>query len=173
MKVLLKKPNEQIQELDIATTYGTLNDIIGGNIETIRLKHGIVILINENGKSLKMPHNFYFNDDYITGTALFAKEFKNHLAPLTNRDIKWITKWLKKQDINIKLEWLDSVVEYARIDLYEPFTVISGEDGYIMTYGNVVRAIKKYQILQIRYKSFILNNPKAGLQMVAKKIVGR
>ena len=173
MKVLLKKPNEQIQELDIATTYGALNDIIGGNIETIRLEHGIVLLVNEDGKSKGLSHNFYMNDDYIVGTAVFTKEHNGHLIPITTRNIVWIEKWLKRQDINIKLEWLDSVVEYARIDLYEPFTVISGEDGYIMTYGNVVRAIKKYQVLQIRYKSFILNNPKAGLQMVAKKIVGR
>ncbi len=173
MKVLLKKPNEQLQELDTATTYGALSDLVGGNIETIRLEHGIVLLANGEGKSLRLPHNFYINDDYIVGTAVFTKEHNGHLIPITNRNIVWIKKFLKRQDIIVEIPWLDSVVEYAKIDLNEPFTVISGENGYIMTYGNIVRAIKKYKVLQIRYKSAILNNPKAGLQLVAKQIVRR
>lgn len=173
LKVLLKKPNEQLQELDTATTYGALSDLVGGNIETIRLEHGIVLLANGEGKSLRLPHNFYINDDYIVGTVVFTKEHNGHLIPLTNRNINWIEKWLKRQDIIVEIPWLDSVVEYAKIDLNEPFTVISGENGYIMTYGNIVRAIKKYKVLQIRYKSAILNNPKAGLQLVAKQIVRR
>ncbi len=173
LKVLLKKPNEQLQELDTATTYGVLSDLVGGNIETIRLEHGIVLLANEEGKSLRLPHNFYINDDYIVGTAVFTKEHNGHLIPLTNRNIVWIKKFLKRQDIIVEIPWLDSAVEYSKIDLNEPFTVISGENGYIMTYGNIVRAIKKYKVLQIRYKSAILNNPKAGLQLVAKQIVRR
>ena len=173
LRVLLKKPNEQLQELDTATTYGTLSDLVGGNIETIRLDHGIILLVNEDGKSKRLSHNFYMNDDYIVGTVVFTKEHNGHLIPLTNRNITWVGKWLKRQNITISLPWLDSIIEYAKIDLNDPFTVISGENGYIMTYGNIVRAIKKYKILQIRYKSAILNNPKAGLQLVAKQIVRR
>lgn len=173
VKVLLKKPNEQLQELDTATTYGALSDLVGGNIETIRLNHGIVLLVNEKGKGLKLPHNFYINDDYIVGTVIFTKEHNGHLIPITNRSIVWIKKFLKRQDIISEVPWLDSAVEYSKIDLYDAFTVISGENGYFMTYGNVVRAVKKYKILQIRYKSAILNNLKAGLQLVAKQIVRR
>ena len=49
-----------------------LQELVGGYIETVNLPGGIVMIVNEEGRILRLPINFHLNCDLIRGTAVFV-----------------------------------------------------------------------------------------------------
>ena len=92
MKVLYKRPGFPPVTREVENELEDLQRLVGGYIEAVRLDD-IIILVNEEGKNLGLPPNFYVEaiDDMIVGPAVFVRENKEEFASMSENDIKWIT----------------------------------------------------------------------------------
>lgn len=72
MTAIIKRPWQPAFRREIDNTLEALQDLVGGYIETVNLPGGIVMIVNEEGKILRLPMNFRFNCDPIRGTAVFV-----------------------------------------------------------------------------------------------------
>lgn len=72
MKVLLVKPFENPQVIDIKDELEVLHELVGGYIECIAIDRGVDIVCNDEGKLMGLPLNrpLYINNkivDFISG----------------------------------------------------------------------------------------------------------
>lgn len=57
IKVLIKEPNDNPQQITIPNRLSSLQLTIGGYIETVTIASDMVIICNENGKIKDLPYN--------------------------------------------------------------------------------------------------------------------
>ena len=72
MRVVIKEPNEKPRSIFINNQLRALQDLVGGFIEVYPLKPDLLMIINEDGKLIGEPLNFFIPNDYVSGTAVFA-----------------------------------------------------------------------------------------------------
>lgn len=72
MTAIIKRPGQPAFRREISNTLEALQELVGGYIETVSLPGGIVMIVNEEGKILRLPINFRLNCDLIRGTAVFV-----------------------------------------------------------------------------------------------------
>lgn len=72
MTAIIKRPCQPAFRREISNTLEALQDLVGGYIETVNLPGSIVMIVNEEGKILRLPINFRLNCDLIHGTAVFV-----------------------------------------------------------------------------------------------------
>lgn len=73
IRAIVKRPDEKYGHVTfISPTLENLQKTVDGNIETILLRGGNVLLVNEDGKNQKLPVNFLMTrghwGDIIVGT---------------------------------------------------------------------------------------------------------
>ena len=68
MKVVIVEPGKPGYVKDIEDKLENLQQIVGGYIEAITLKPGVVLVCNEEGKIKGLPINRDIGFDYICGT---------------------------------------------------------------------------------------------------------
>lgn len=92
MKVLYKLPGFPPKERDIDNDLETLQQMVGGNIESVYIGDDVSVICNEEGKFLGLPPNFYVEriDDMIVGPAVFVRQDGEDLIDMTTNDINWI-----------------------------------------------------------------------------------
>lgn len=96
MKVLRKRPQEEIEIVDIEDSLEVLQKEVGGLIQGIYPFDGPYSLIcNDEGKLMHLPPNIALvNDtgvlDIIAGTILFVGLEEDHYGSLTSDDIEYI-----------------------------------------------------------------------------------
>ena len=91
MKVLYKRPGFPPVTREIENSLEDLQRMVGGYIEVVRLDD-ILIIVNEEGKNLGLPPNFYVEaiDDMIVGPAVFVRSTEEESASIGDNDAKWI-----------------------------------------------------------------------------------
>lgn len=58
IKVIIKRPDEEVGHVtNISQSLKNLQNTVGGYIETVSLPDGVVIICNEEGRILGLPHN--------------------------------------------------------------------------------------------------------------------
>ena len=72
MTAIIKRPMQPAFRREIDNTLEALQELVGGYIETVNLPGSIVMIVNEEGKILRLPINFHLNCDLIHGTAVFV-----------------------------------------------------------------------------------------------------
>ena len=72
MTAIIKRPGQPAFRREIDNTLEAMQELVGGYIETVYLPGGIVMIVNEEGKILRLPINFHLNCDLIHGTAVFV-----------------------------------------------------------------------------------------------------
>jgi len=70
MKVVVVKPGQSPEVVEIANTLQALQGAVGGYIETVSLPNGLILICNEEGKLLNLPANRKLGYDYIAGDFL-------------------------------------------------------------------------------------------------------
>ena len=75
IKAIIKRPDEEYGHIaNISNTLENLQKIVGGKIETLYLGHGLILIVNEEGKLLGLEPNFRLEHgafaDVIVGTAI-------------------------------------------------------------------------------------------------------
>ena len=77
IKAIIKRPDEEFGHIaNISCTLENLQKTVGGHIETLYLGHGLILIVNEEGKLLGLEPNFRtargFFADTIVGTAVLV-----------------------------------------------------------------------------------------------------
>ena len=77
VRVIIKRPDEQYGHVtNISTSLKNLQKTVEGYLEMVRIKDGVVMLINEDGKYCCKPRNFQYGlfpeNTIIAGVAVIA-----------------------------------------------------------------------------------------------------
>lgn len=98
--VWIKRPGETPKHVWISDTLENLQKNVGGYIETVTLSNDLVIICNEDGRFLKLPHNCEVCGVDFVGTILFAGISGEEIVdcPLDSQQMKTLFPelWEKK-----------------------------------------------------------------------------
>jgi uncharacterized protein YuzE len=73
MKVLVKRPFENFEIVEIKGELEEYQKIVGGYIETYRIDDEYLLICNEEGKLIGLEPNMRYRGDVIVGPIIFAK----------------------------------------------------------------------------------------------------
>jgi uncharacterized protein YuzE len=73
MKVLVKRPFENFEIIEIKGELEEYQKIVGGYIETYRIDDEYLLICNEEGKLIGLEPNMLYRGDEIVGPIIFAK----------------------------------------------------------------------------------------------------
>lgn len=104
MRVVIKKPNEEMEVIEIEDELEILQKIVGGYIETTRFPDdtNIIIIVNEDGKRLRLNLNFNLIDknccvyDELVGNVIFVGDGGENFRSLTKKEIKTVEKFINE-----------------------------------------------------------------------------
>lgn len=94
MRIIIKKVGEapEVSSIDKQDELKSLQGIVGGYIEAGHITNDIVLICNEEGKLIGLPHNFHLNNGVeFVGDVCFVRD--NHdgeFTDLTDEDIEKI-----------------------------------------------------------------------------------
>ena len=72
IRAIVKEPGKEAQEERIGNDLKSLQKRVGGYIETVTVQEDLVIICNEEGKLLGLPHNCTLLGEPFCGTILFV-----------------------------------------------------------------------------------------------------
>ena len=72
MTAIIKPPGQPAFTREIENSLKSLQDLVGGYIEPVRLPGGICMIVNEEGKLMGLKPNFRLEHDLIVGTTVFV-----------------------------------------------------------------------------------------------------
>lgn len=71
IRAIIKRPDEPYGHMtNISHTLENLQKTVGGYIEVLTVRPGLVIICNEDGKNLGLEKNFPIPGDYLVGTII-------------------------------------------------------------------------------------------------------
>lgn len=70
MIALLKEPGKLSREIDITPNLATLQELVGGYIETARLSKELLLIVRETGKLDGLAPNVSYGDDFLAGNVV-------------------------------------------------------------------------------------------------------
>ena len=92
MKILFKEPGKQPRTMVVPNELGVLQQLVDGYIEHIKIKDGIGLIVNEEGKLNGMESNFYLWKirDMIHGPAIFLGEDGEDFTDISCDDMETV-----------------------------------------------------------------------------------
>ena len=72
IKVVAQNPGEISRIVTIPNTLEAMQELVGGHIETVTLRDGLVLVCNEDGRNLGLPYNCTVNGFSFVGTIFAA-----------------------------------------------------------------------------------------------------
>lgn len=95
MRIVVKRPGEPAEARNIPNELDEWQSLVGGYIETVPLTRDLAMVVNEEGKLLRLAPNFTYHGDIIVGPAVFVG--------------------VKDDDfIDISRDWEAKILEYYR-----------------------------------------------------------
>lgn len=71
IRAIIKRPDEPFGHMtNISNRLENLQNTVGGYIEVVTIRPGLVIICNEEGKNLGLEKNFPIPGDYLVGTII-------------------------------------------------------------------------------------------------------
>lgn len=84
IKVLKKEPGKAPEIVTIDGSLSSMQDIVGGYLEVLPLPRCRAIMVcNEEGRMLELPHNLTLMGRHIVGTIFFCCSIQGRLVGLT------------------------------------------------------------------------------------------
>lgn len=87
MKVIRKRPGEAPEIIEVDNTLKALQAEVGGYIEAVTLTGDAVILCNEEGRILGLPHNCRFLGVNFVGTILVVGRNGEEFCSLPDAEV--------------------------------------------------------------------------------------
>lgn len=87
IKVLIVEPIMDPNLKEIDNTLENMQDIVGGLLQFIQIEDDVVIICNEEGKSLNLEVNKIIKDDIICGTFIILGQKDKECISLTDKQI--------------------------------------------------------------------------------------
>lgn len=73
IRAIIKRPDEKYGHCtNISATLANLQRTVGGNIEVVPFSENAVLIVNEDGKALKLEPNFLMFSGAIVGTIVLV-----------------------------------------------------------------------------------------------------
>lgn len=94
MTAIIKRPGQPAFIRQIDNELSALQDLVGGYIQTVYLPHGVIMIVNEEGKLMGLKPNFRFGNDLIVGTAVFVSADGEEFAGLSERQENYIWRMM-------------------------------------------------------------------------------
>ena len=98
MKILVCEPGKHPYVKEIEHTLENLQKTVGGYIETVTISTDVVIICNEEGKLLGLPHNCRFCGCDFVGTLIIAGIDKDEFCSLSDEAIKLLKPGIKEKN---------------------------------------------------------------------------
>ena len=98
MKVIYKAPGCAPEIRDIPNTLEELQAAVGGCIETVTVAEDCVIICNEEGRLLGLPHNMRFLGVDFVGPILFAGTSGEDFTDLEPEIMGFLINGIKKAE---------------------------------------------------------------------------
>ena len=95
MKVIIKEPGKKPRITEIENSLSTLQQAVGGYIETVTLAEDFCIICNEEGRLQGLPYNLTFCGVSFVGTILFVGVAGDEFADLSERKINFLMQCLE------------------------------------------------------------------------------
>lgn len=92
LNVIIKAPGKAPTHRTIPNTLDALQEIVGGFVQAVTLPEGLVILMNEEGKFMRLRPNFNFRNDIVVGNVIFCGHDEEQFA-----DCPWSIEELEKK----------------------------------------------------------------------------
>lgn len=96
IKVIVKDPEKPARVVWISNTLENLQKTVGGYIETVTMSTDAVIICNEEGNLLGLPHNCRFCGCDFVGTIIVAGVDKDEFCSLSDEVIKLLKPCIKE-----------------------------------------------------------------------------
>lgn len=96
IKVILKRVKDKYgKEIEIPDTLKKLQELVGGYIETLTLRPGLVAIFNEEGRLRGMDYNCRIDGVPIVGPVLIAgADEEGELQDCPISISEWIERWM-------------------------------------------------------------------------------
>lgn len=94
MTAIIKNPGQPAFIRQIDNELSALQDLVGGYIQTVYLPHGVIMIVNEEGKLMGLKPNFRLEHDLIVGTAVFVSADGEEFAGLSERQENYIWRMM-------------------------------------------------------------------------------
>ena len=99
IKCVLQKPGEISVVANVTNTLEAMQKIVGGDIETLTLSNGYVLVMNALGKLIGLPRMLKFYTGSIDGTVIMTRAEGDRFVSLTNEQIQEVRGWLLQHTI--------------------------------------------------------------------------
>lgn len=94
MRVIVKKPNQESQVLNIELTLKEIQKIVEGYFEEIHIGYNLIVLENEEGILLELEDNLIIKDTIIKGTIIVVKDGGTEFAGLNDEEIAYVNAYI-------------------------------------------------------------------------------
>lgn len=94
MQVIRKDPGKPPRLVESPNTLKALQQAVGGPIEAVTLAQNAVIICNEEGRLMGLPHNCRFLGIDFVGTILVVGVDGDEFSGLSEADAKTVVRWL-------------------------------------------------------------------------------
>ena len=94
IKCVFQRPGRISEVITIPETLDSFQNLVGGNIETLTLTNGFVIVMNEEGRYRGMKPNIECYAGVIVGNIFITKAEGDHFVSLTPEQIQSARGWL-------------------------------------------------------------------------------
>lgn len=94
MRVILKEPGKDPAMITIDGSLGSLQKLVGGHIEHVRLTDNVGILVDEEGKLKNREPNFFLPTikDMLVGPVVFIGEAGAEFTDIQDREAYLVMK---------------------------------------------------------------------------------
>lgn len=75
-------------------TLEAFQEAVGGNIETVTLSEKVVLIVNEEGRLLGLPHNVCLGNEGLCGTVIAVGVEQDEFASLPGMVVSAVMHWL-------------------------------------------------------------------------------
>lgn len=94
MTAIIKNPGQPAFTRQINNELSALQDLVGGYIQTVYLPHGVIMIVNEEGKLMGLKPNFRLEHDLIVGTVVFVSADGEEFTGLSERQENYIWRMM-------------------------------------------------------------------------------
>ena len=99
IRVVTKQPGASPRTMLISNRLESLQNRVGGYIETVSVFRDVVMICNEEGKLKRMVPNFLYGFDMIVGPVVFAGTQRDKLVSLTPEQIEKVRELIKEGEV--------------------------------------------------------------------------
>lgn len=99
IRVVAKQPGASPRTMLISNRLESLQNRVGGYIETVSVFRDVVMICNEEGKLKRMVPNFLYGFDMIVGPVVFAGVDRDKLVSLTPEQTEMVKELIREGEI--------------------------------------------------------------------------